>query len=153
MLFLRALLSFVALPGIVAFLVPALLVGSIDTRSAHVEGVAILLTGATVLLWCVRDFYVAGKGTLAPWDPPRHLVSVGLYRFSRNPMYVGVLIILIGWTLAFRSRALLIYTLVVAILFHLRVLLYEEPWLARTFPQEWPIYKSRVPRWLLGRRA
>lgn len=104
-------------------------------------------------MWCVRDCYVAGKGTLAPWDPPRHLVSVGLYRFSRNPMYLGVLIILIGWTLAFRSRALLIYTLVVAILFHLRVLLYEEPWLTGMFPQERPIYKSHVPRWLIGRRA
>jgi protein-S-isoprenylcysteine O-methyltransferase Ste14 len=152
MLFLRSVISFLALPGIVAFLVPALLLGPRDTRLLHGEGVVVFLVGAFVLLWCVRDFYVAGKGTLAPWDPPRHLVNVGLYRFSRNPMYVGVLLILSGWTLAFRSRSLLIYAIAVAILFHLRVLLYEEPWLARTFPQEWPIYKSRVPRWLIGRR-
>jgi protein-S-isoprenylcysteine O-methyltransferase Ste14 len=101
-----------------------------------------------VLMWCVRDFYVAGKGTLAPWDPPRHLVRAGLYRFSRNPMYVGVLLILIGWTLAFRSRALLIYAVVVAILFHARVVMNEEPWLAHTFPEEWPRFKAQVPRWL-----
>jgi len=149
LLLLRALISFVALPGIVAFLVPAVLAETLDTRTAHAEGVAIFLTGAFVLLWCVRDFYTTGKGTLAPWDPPRHLVRVGLYRRSRNPMYVGVLLILIGWTLAFRSRSLLIYTSVVAVLFHLRVLLYEEPWLARTFPDKWPTYKSGVPRWLI----
>lgn len=148
MLFLRALISFLVLPGIVAFLAPALLVGSIGGRTLHGEGVAVSLAGVLVLLWCVRDFYVAGKGTLAPWDPPRHLVRVGLYRVSRNPMYVGVLLILIGWTLAFRSRSLLIYASVVAILFHLRVVLSEEPWLARTFPGEWPRFKSQVPRWL-----
>jgi len=152
MLFLRSVISFLALPGIVAFLVPALLLGSRDTRLLHGEGVVVFLVGAFVLLWCVRDFYVAGKGTLAPWDPPRHLVNVGLYRVSRNPMYVGVLLILCGWTLAFRSRSLLIYSIAVAILFHLRVLLYEEPWLARTFPDDWPLYNSRVPRWLVGRR-
>jgi len=150
MLFLRALIAFLALPGIVAFLAPALLLGSIGKRTPRGEGVIVFVVGALVLLWCVRDFYVAGKGTLAPWDPPRHLVSVGLYRFSRNPMYIGVLLILIGWTLAFRSRSLLLYACVVAILFHLRVVLYEEPWLSRTFLGEWPRFKSRVPRWLFS---
>jgi protein-S-isoprenylcysteine O-methyltransferase Ste14 len=53
-------------------------------------------------------------------------------------MYVGVLLILIGWTAAFRTESLVVYTMVVAILFHLRVVLFEEPWLARTFPQDWP---------------
>ena len=130
MLFLRALIAFLALPGIVAFLAPALLIRSIETSTPHGEGVAVFVAGALVLLWCVRDFYVAGKGTLAPWDPPRHLVRIGLYRFSRNPMYVGVLLILIGETLAFRSRSLLIYTVVVAILFHARIVTNEEPWLA-----------------------
>ena len=60
-------------------------------------------------------------------------------------MYVGVLLILIGWTTGFRTRSLVIYTIVGAILFHLRVLLYEEPWLARTFPGDWPTGESRVP--------
>jgi len=153
MLFVRALLSFLLLPGVVAFLAPALLVPRITTRTVHVVGGVPFILGVVVLLWCVRDFYVAGRGTLAPWDPPRHLVRVGLYRYSRNPMYVGVLLILVGWTAGFRTRGLAIYTIVVAILFHLRVLLHEEPWLARTFPGEWPGYKSRVPRWVFGRRV
>src|SRR6188768_552510 len=70
MLFLWALIAFLVLPGIVAFLAPALLVGSIETSTPHGEGIAVFVAGALVLLWCVRDFYVAGKGTLAPWDPP-----------------------------------------------------------------------------------
>ena len=149
MLFVRALLAFVALPGMVAFVVPAMLVPSSQTRAVHLEGLVPFIAGVVVLLWCVRDFHLAGKGTLAPWDPPQHIVRVGLYRFTRNPMYVGVTLILIGWTAGFRTRGLLIYTIAVPILFHLRVLMYEEPWLARTFPQEWRQYKARVPRWLI----
>jgi protein-S-isoprenylcysteine O-methyltransferase Ste14 len=148
MLFARALLAFVALPGIVAFIVPVMLIPSIQTRAVHLEGLIPFIAGVVTLRWSLRDCYLAGNGTLAPWDPPQHLVRVGLYRFSRNPMYLGVRLILVGWTASFRTRRLLIYTIVVVILFHLRVLLYEEPWLARTFPQEWRHYKSRVPRWL-----
>ena len=102
-----------------------------------------------MLLWCVRDFYVAGKGTLAPWAPPRHLVVVGLYRWSRNPMYISVSVILLGWAIAYQSRALLIYALALFVMFHLRVVFGEEPWLARTHGDEWLRYRARVPRWLL----
>ena len=66
--------------------------------------------GTFLLIWCVRDFYVSGKGTLAPWSPPRHLVVVGLYRWSRNPMYISVSLILLGWAAAYRSTTLLTYT-------------------------------------------
>jgi protein-S-isoprenylcysteine O-methyltransferase Ste14 len=59
--------------------------------------------GIFALVWCVRDFYVSGRGTLAPWDPPTRLVIIGLYRFLRNPMYVAVLTILVGWALLYRS--------------------------------------------------
>jgi protein-S-isoprenylcysteine O-methyltransferase Ste14 len=153
MLFLRALFAFLALPGMVAFVLPALLVPRNAARTFHLTGIVPFVAGVVVLVWCVRDFSVAGRGTLAPWDPPRRLVSVGLYRFSRNPMYVGVVLILIGWTAGFRTPALAVYTIVIPVLFHLRVLLHEEPWLARTFPEEWSAYKSSVPRWIfsLGR--
>jgi protein-S-isoprenylcysteine O-methyltransferase Ste14 len=153
MLPLRALFAFVALPGCVAFLVPALIVPSRQALALHVEGLVPFVAGVVVLLWCVRDFYRAGKGTLAPWDPPRHLVRIGLYRYSRNPMYVGVLLILTGWAAGFRTPGLIAYTIAMAIAFHLRVVLHEEPWLARTFPGEWLAYKSQVPRWVFGRRV
>jgi protein-S-isoprenylcysteine O-methyltransferase Ste14 len=65
-----------------------------------------------VLLWCVRDFYVSGRGTLAPWDPPKHLVVVGLYRFTRNPMYIGVLMVVGGWGLRAGSPVLGMYLVV-----------------------------------------
>ena len=97
----------------------------------------------------VRDFYVAGKGTLAPWTPPKRLVVVGLYRFSRNPMYIAVSTILLGWVLAFQTRTLLIYAVFVLIAFHLRVVYGEEPWLARKHGRQWLEYRARVPRWLL----
>ena len=107
----------------------------------------LLSVGLVLLLWCVRDFYVAGKGTLAPWAPPEYLVTVGLYRVSRNPMYVGVLIVLWGWAIGFHSRGLATYALVFMLGFHLRVVFGEEPWLARRHGEQWERYKASVPRW------
>jgi protein-S-isoprenylcysteine O-methyltransferase Ste14 len=145
-LFLRALAAFLILPGMVAFLLPWLF----RPRGAtlHATGIPLLGVGTALLLWCVRDFYIAGRGTLAPWSPPTRLVIVGLYRWTRNPMYVAVVMILCGWAVAFHSRGLWNYTAAVAIGFHLRVVLFEEPWLARTFGDQWFAYRSKVPRWL-----
>ena len=128
MLFLRALLAFVMLPGVVAGLGPMLITRRLAMREEFLAaGFAVLGVGLFLLLWCVRDFYVAGKGTLAPWDPPQRLVVVGLYRFVRNPMYVGVATVLAGWALLFRSPGLVIYLAAVVTMFHLRLILYEEP--------------------------
>jgi protein-S-isoprenylcysteine O-methyltransferase Ste14 len=149
MLFLRALTSFLLLPGLIAYAVPALFVwDDIHTQAPSLAGIGILLMGSLLLLWCVRDFYVAGKGTLAPWDPPKNLVRVGLYRFTRNPMYVSVTTVLIGWALAYRSWSLAIYAVAMAVAFHVRVVLGEEPWLARTHGDSWSEYTARVRRWI-----
>jgi protein-S-isoprenylcysteine O-methyltransferase Ste14 len=129
-MFLRALLAFLALPGIVAIALPA--------------------TFAAAELRAGGHFFVVGLVPLtAPWSPPKHLVTVGLYRYSRNPMYIAVTLMLAGWALCFSSRTLAIYTGSVMLGFHLRVLFGEEPWLARTHGAAWEEYKSRVPRWLL----
>jgi protein-S-isoprenylcysteine O-methyltransferase Ste14 len=148
-LFFRALLAFLALPGMVAFVVPLLLITP-PTRRRLVEpwGLLPLALGLAVLALTVREFYVAGRGTLAPWSPPRRLVTSGLYRYSRNPMYVGVLLILSGWAIGLWSWALALYAGGVAIAVHLRILLHEEPFLARAHPDEWPAYRVRVRRWL-----
>jgi len=151
----RALLAFLALPGAVAFAAPLAIAWSAGRfGSFNWFGLAALVPGITLLLWCVREFYTVGKGTLAPWAPPRYLVSSGLYRYSRNPMYLAVTLILLGWAIGFSSAGLLVYAGVVLILFHVRVLLHEEPYLARTHREEWKRYASRVPRWIFpGRRA
>jgi protein-S-isoprenylcysteine O-methyltransferase Ste14 len=146
---LRAIIAFLVCPGTVAILVPLLLVPWGEPEwEFHLVGLPILMLGFAALLWCVRDFYVAGKGTLAPWMPPRHLVVTGLYRYSRNPMYVSVLLILIGWALCFSLRSMWIYTLIVAIAFYVRVLMVEEPALARMHGEAWADYRQRVRRWL-----
>lgn len=149
----RALLAFLALPGLVAFAAP-LLIEWPRVREGLFNPLALVLLvpGIALLIWCVRDFLVTGKGTLAPWDPPRLLVSSGPYRFSRNPMYVGVSLILLGWSVAFESSGLLLYALIVATAFHLRVVFGEEPWLARTHGRKWDDYITRVPRWVFPSR-
>ena len=93
------------------------------------------------------EFYVAGRGTLAPWAPPERLVCSGPYRFSRNPMYVGVALILISWAVLFSSLILTAYAAIVLLAFHIRVIVGEEPRLARTFGADWQSYRTRVPRW------
>jgi protein-S-isoprenylcysteine O-methyltransferase Ste14 len=150
-MFLRALLAFIALPGVVAFAVPAVLASNLQVRFSLAGTVSFAL-GLLVLLWTVVEFYVNGKGTLAPWAPPVHLVTNGLYRISRNPMYVGVLLILCGWALLYRSSALGWYAAAIAAMFHLRVVLGEEPWLARTHGAKWQAYCDSTPRWLFSFR-
>jgi protein-S-isoprenylcysteine O-methyltransferase Ste14 len=147
-MFLRAVLAFLALPGIVAFAIPLLLLKPVDSPPFVTSGAVLVGVGVFLLLRCVRQFYVEGKGTLAPWSPPQHLVVSGLYRVSRNPMYIAVVLMLIGWAVGFRSRALTIYAVVVMLAFHLRVVFGEEPWLARRHGEEWVRYRARVPRWL-----
>lgn len=148
-MFWRALAAFLVLPGTVGFVVPAYLVYSRPLRPAlQPLGLVPLVAGTLLLLWCVREFYVQGKGTLAPWSPPRHLVVSGPYRRSRNPMYVGVGLILLGWAATFPTAALLVYALAVIVAFHLRVVFAEEPWLARTHGAAWERYRADVPRWL-----
>ena len=148
-MFARAVIAFLALPGIVAFAVPLTWLWTTQRLAwTHPLGLVPLLMGIAGLLWCVRDFFVAGKGTLAPWAPPQRLVVVGLYRLSRNPMYVCVTLILLGWTILSGSTGLLVYTVCVATAFHLRVVHGEEPWLARTHGTQWDEYARRVRRWL-----
>jgi protein-S-isoprenylcysteine O-methyltransferase Ste14 len=147
-MFLRALVAFLVLPGVMAGVLPWLIADrGAPAGPALRTGLALLAVGLALLLWCVRDFYVAGKGTLAPWSPPERLVVVGLYRFTRNPMYVAVLGIVGGWALAYGSRGLLAYLAALALAFHLRVLLHEEPSLRARFGAAYDDYRARVPRW------
>jgi protein-S-isoprenylcysteine O-methyltransferase Ste14 len=147
-LFWKAVFAFVALPGTVAFAVPVIFFLPRPPLVLDRLGAVPLLLGVTLLLSTVREFYVAGRGTLAPWSPPEELVTSGLYGFSRNPMYVAVVLVLLGWAALFHSSALLLYAVFVAAAFHVRVVVGEEPWLKCTHGDSWSRYEARVPRWL-----
>jgi protein-S-isoprenylcysteine O-methyltransferase Ste14 len=122
-----------------------------DGRTAF-QWLGLLLTviGWAAILWCDRDFALRGKGTPAPWDPPRALVTSGFYRFVRNPMYVGVIFAAVGQSIWFWSPAIAAYAAAVAIAVHLRVLTYEEPKLRELFGDSFLNYCARVPRWIPG---
>jgi protein-S-isoprenylcysteine O-methyltransferase Ste14 len=115
---------------------------------ARFLGLLPILLGIAIYLWCAWDFTFTGRGTPAPIDPPKELVVRGLYRYTRNPMYVGVLSILLGEALIFGSKRLFEYTAVVFGFFYLFVLLYEEPILRQKFGESYQAYCRAVPRWL-----
>lgn len=144
----KAIIGFLALPGTVAFLVP-LLITKYDPwkRPFMPMGALGIILGAFILIWCARDFYLSGEGTLTPWEPPKNLVVIGLYRFVRNPMYLGVLTLVLGWSLLFVSPMLVLYLLLLIVSFHLRVIRYEEPRLREQYGDAWEAYRQLVPRW------
>jgi protein-S-isoprenylcysteine O-methyltransferase Ste14 len=149
----RSLCFLALLPGVVAGYVPyRILVGSgklcLPALSlASVIASALSFLGVLVLLRCVWDFFAAGEGTLAPVDPPRRLVVGGLYRYTRNPMYNGVVMILVGEAWLCGSFSILTYAAGVLVAFHLFAVLYEEPVLEAKFGEAYMAYRRSVPRW------
>ena len=149
-LLLKNLLFTVIVPGTVVVYVPLRIAAGRATASP-VElavGCIVIGLGALIYSWCVWDFATFGRGTPAPIDAPKKLVVRGLYRYTRNPMYVGVLSVILGWAILFRDPGLLIYAAIMGTCFHLFIALYEEPHLQREFPGEYDRYRSRVSRWL-----
>jgi protein-S-isoprenylcysteine O-methyltransferase Ste14 len=110
--------------------------------------VALILLGLAPLFESIARFIRIGRGTLVPTTPTEHLVVSGLYRYVRNPMYVGVLTVLVGEVALFASRDLLNYTALVWLCIHLFVCFYEEPTLTRRYGEQYLAYKRNVPRWL-----
>lgn len=151
--------AIVLLPGTVWVLVPAvILVGTgtnvgwgLDGIAAALPvllGLALIAAGFALWLWTVRLFARVGKGTLAPWDPTRHLVVQGPYRHVRNPMITAVLAILAGEAALFGSLPLLLWFAAFFAANWAFFRLQEEPGLERRFGDEYRAYKGEVPRWL-----
>jgi protein-S-isoprenylcysteine O-methyltransferase Ste14 len=116
--------------------------------ASSVLGALVFFAGAALVVACVVSFVVRGKGTPAPFDPPRRLVMRGPYAYVRNPMYIGAVTVMIGAAIYYRSVALALFALAFAAVMHLFVVLYEEPVLTRTFGDEYAAYRERVGRWL-----
>jgi len=119
----------------------------------QIAGIVIATAGALVALSCLWAFAWIGKGTPAPFDPPRKLVVRGPYRFLRNPMYVGAWLAVGGAALFFESIQLLAFVALFLLATHLFVLFYEEPTLRRSFGPEYESYCGRVHRWWPSARA
>jgi protein-S-isoprenylcysteine O-methyltransferase Ste14 len=153
LLVVRSLLFLILIPGTVAGYIPfrilrtsrELFIPPVSISGVLASGLALL--GVYVLVRCVWDFLSFGRGTLAPFDPPRRLVVRGLYRLTRNPMYNGVVALLLGEAWLFRSSALLQYAILVFVIFHLVVVVYEEPALESRFAGSYRVYRVAVPRW------
>lgn len=114
----------------------------------QVAGLVVILAGGALAAWCVLTFALVGRGTPAPFDPPRRLVVSGPYRFVRNPMYLGAILALAGAALFYGSIELLGYTVVFAMAAHVMVRVYEEPTLGRLFGAPYDEYRRRAGRWL-----
>jgi protein-S-isoprenylcysteine O-methyltransferase Ste14 len=150
----KTLIFSVLVPGTVAVWIPYRLVsspasrGSIPLASLRYAGLAAMLVGVLIYLWCAWDFTFAGKGTPAPIDPPKELVVRGLYKYVRNPMYIGVLSLVLGQAIWFEAFRLFAYSGLVFLLFSAFVFLYEEPALTRKFGDSYNRYCEKVPRWI-----
>jgi protein-S-isoprenylcysteine O-methyltransferase Ste14 len=154
MLALRSLLYTIIIPGTITVLIPYLILSGRAERIAQpwgvlqVLGLGTVALGATILLRCIWEFMVTGRGTLAPVDPPTQLVVRGLYRYVRNPMYLGAFILLLGEAALFQSLPLLQYAVAWFIIINLIVLFHEEPVLRRRFGESYERYIRSVHRWL-----
>ena len=113
----------------------------------QIAGMFFGVVGAALALACIFTFVFVGKGTPAPFDPPRRLVTQGPYRWVRNPMYIGAAFALSGAALYYRSLALLAYAGVFLLITHLFVVAYEEPTLRRTFGKDYEAYCQQAGRW------
>jgi protein-S-isoprenylcysteine O-methyltransferase Ste14 len=114
----------------------------------HPLGIACMALGAAFALTCVGTFVVRGRGTPAPFDAPRNLVAVGIYRWVRNPMYLSGCTVMVGFGLYERSASILLLAAAMWLATHLFVYFYEEPTLRKKFDGSYEDYCRAVSRWL-----
>jgi protein-S-isoprenylcysteine O-methyltransferase Ste14 len=149
---LKTVVFTVLVPGTVAGIVPWLLR---ETSAVEVGGgqcwAAFTVVALGIAIYLHTAFWglaVIGGGTPAPIAPTKTLVVQGLHRFVRNPMYIGVLLIIAGQAWLFWSRSLCLYAALLWLAFHLFVVTYEEPILRKQFGEGYDRYRASVPRWI-----
>ena len=152
----RHLLSVALLPFTVAVLVPLWLARNNNISPAigttgpqmlvQVLGLLVLAVGLMLFSASLRNFVTEGEGTLAPWDPPRRLVVRGPYRYVRNPMISGVVLVLFGEALTLLSRPHFIWALIFLVVNSIYIPLLEETGLRQRFGDSYVEYCRHVPR-------
>jgi protein-S-isoprenylcysteine O-methyltransferase Ste14 len=158
MLYVRGLIFTVLVPFVVGVVVPLLLHRDIHASvELKITGGIVILIGAVLYAMCLLRFLLSG-GTPAIFftrhlkfligEEPGKLVREGIYRFSRNPMYLSVLLVVFGQAIFFRSSEIAFYGIALFLLFHLVVVFIEEPHLRSERGAAYEEYVQRVPRWL-----
>lgn len=154
MILFKTLIFTILVPGTVTVIVPWALVSRYPARLPvelgllRYGGGILIVVGAIIYLRCAWDFSIAGHGTPAPIAPPEELVVRGFYRFTRNPMYVGVTTVLVGEFVLTSSLVQFAYASIVFVIVRTFVVYYEEPNLRRRFGESYERYCATVPRWL-----
>jgi protein-S-isoprenylcysteine O-methyltransferase Ste14 len=120
----------------------------LDLEATRAVGIPLIVGGAAGLVDSFARFGLQGLGTPAPIAPTRKLVVTGLYRYVRNPMYVAVVVVILGQAALFSDARLIAYGVLVWLACHAFVVCYEEPVLARRFGTEYDDFRANVPRWI-----
>lgn len=150
---LSSILWFALVPLPVAYGIPTVLAlfgNGFSFATGPIQPVGLLASalGTAGLIWCFSDFVRRGHGTPAPYEPPRRLVVGGLYRYTRNPMYVSVVLIVGGEAIWWASWMIVGYAGLLWVSLHAWVVLHEEPALRRRFGVQYERYTHTVPRWI-----
>ena len=136
---------------IVAGIVPWLLTrwdADPQPLALRILGVALLLAGGALVVETTARFALQGRGTPAPWAPPERFVERGSYRFVRSPMYLGVILLVLGQALLLGREILFAWAVVAWLIFEVSLVTWEEPQLRRRFGESYDDYRRRVKRWL-----
>ena len=156
-LLIRALFSLI-LPVTITVIIPVLVILGFNNHLLAFDsalsgtilalGTFLLVLGLGFVIYTNQAFFRVGKGTLAPWDPPKKMVVAGAYKYVRNPMISGVLMIVLGEALIFASIELFVLVILFFIVNHVYFVYLEEPGLIKRFGEDYVLYKKNVPRWI-----
>lgn len=152
--FLHLIGALIVLPGTAVVLIPGILLWQYGFEPPAVGDLRfwlakpLLPVGFVLAGWTVALFFIHGEGTPAPWHPPHRLVVRGPYKFVRNPMLSGVLMLLAAEALLFNSDAIGVWCALFFVLNTLYFIYSEEPALEQRFGDDYRLYKANVSRWL-----
>lgn len=149
----KQLISFI-LPITAIIIIPLSIneINSVPYISTLIIGIVIICVGFYAMVLTIFSFIKKGEGTLAPWSPPKKLVTTGLYSHFRNPMISGVMTVLIGESIAILSLNIFLWAIIFFIINNIYFIVYEEPNLEKRFGDEYRKYKKNVPRWIPKRK-
>ena len=146
--FLHPIVSLVSVPPVLVLLERRLRLPRLPNGARRLVAIPLVVLGVAVIFWSVMSLVTQGRGTPNPDNPPKVMVEEGPYRYSRNPMVIGMLLLLLGMGLLARSLLLVLYVPMLGLATQFYLVRTEEPVLIQRFGQAYLDYQLRVPRWL-----